>query len=112
MITNNKITYYHKTLDSNKLEVWNRYIFNDVWVFGGKGSSVNSGYENSNNVNVRIPIEKIKDMNLFKIGDIIAIGTHGNITKQSDLQGKEFYNITTININNFGNNPHIHLGGQ
>lgn len=33
MITNNDITYYHKTLDENKLPKWNKYVLEDVWAF-------------------------------------------------------------------------------
>lgn len=109
MITNKSITYYHKTLDANKLEKWNKYIFKKVWAFGGKGSSLNAGYENANDINVRIPMEYVSNNNIFNIGDIIAIGVQPEIEKQSDLKGKEFYNVTSININDFGNNPHIHL---
>lgn len=112
MITNKAITYYHKTLNENKLEQWTKTVFENVWVFGGKGSSINKGYDNANDVNVRIPMELVENTDLFKIGDIVAIGIQGNITKQSDLKGIEFYNITSININNFGNNPHVHLGGR
>lgn len=112
MITNKAITYYHKTLDNNKLEQWTKTVFDNVWVFGGKGSSINKGYDNANDVNVRIPMELVKNIDLFKIGDIVAIGIQGNITKQSDLKGIEFYNITSININDFGNSPHVHLGGK
>ena len=113
MITNNSMTYYHKTLNKNtKLEEWERHFFNNVWVFSGKGSNINNGYENANNMNVRIPMEYVNDIKIFSIGDIVAIGEQGNITSQSDLNGKEFYNVTSINVNFFGNNPHVHLGGQ
>ena len=112
MLTNGSITYYHKTLDENKLPIWNRYIFKRVWHFGGKGSSVNKGYENANDVNIRIPSEEVIDTTIFAIGDIIAIGMQSEISKQSDLQGKEFYNVTSITINEYGNNPHVHLGGK
>ena len=112
MITNGSITYYHKKLDNNKLPVWNRYVFEDVWHFGGKGSSINKGYENANDVNIRIPMEYVEDKNIFAIGDIISIGIQSEISKQSDLQGKEFYNVTSITINEYGNNPHVHLGGK
>ena len=112
MITNKSVTYYHKTLDNNKLPVWTRYVFKDVWTFGGKGSSINKGYENVNDVNVRIPMKYVKNKDIFTIGDIIAIGVQQDIEKQSDLQDTEFYNVTSININDFGNNPHIHLGGK
>lgn len=113
MITNNVITYYHKIFNKNtKLEEWDRTFFNNVWVFAGKGSSINKGYENANDMNVRIPMEYVEDTSIFHIGDIVAIGEHPSISKQSDLEGKEFYNVTSVNINNFGNNQHVHLGGK
>ena len=112
MTTNKSITYYHKELDNNRLEKWNKYVFRNAWVFGGRGTGINKGYENANDVNVRIPMEYVKDKSIFKIGDIIAIGIQNNITKQSDLQNIEYYNVTSININDFGNNQHIHLGGR
>ena len=113
MITNNAITYFHKTLNpQTRLEEWNKYSFNNVWVFGGKGSSINRGYENANDVKVRIPIKLVNDTSIFQLGDIVCIGEQDDISKQSDLKGKEFYNITSKNINSFGNNPHIHLGGK
>ena len=113
MITNNKITYYHKILNNTThLEEWSKVVFTNVWLFGGKGSSINVGYENANDVNVRIPMEYIQDKSIFQIGDIIAVGEQPDIFKQSDLNNKEFYNVTSININDFGNNPHVHLGGK
>ena len=113
MITNKTITYYHKTLNTaTRLEEWTKTIFTNAWVFGGKGSSINKGYDNANDCNVRIPMEYISDVSIFSIGDIIAIGSQEDITKQSELKGTEYYNVTSININNFGNNPHIHLGGK
>ena len=113
MITNNKITYYQKRLDNNsKIEKWTRYVFDNVWAFGGKGSSLYKGYIDANDVDIRIPMKYVEDKKLFKVGDIIVIGEHGNIEKQSDLANVEFYNIKSISINDFGNNPHVHLGGK
>lgn len=112
MITNNKITYYKKGLDENRLETWTRYLFTDVWVFSGKGSSINKGYENANDINVRIPMKYVEDETIFNIGDIIVVGEQPEITKQKDLVGTEFYNVTSINVNDFGNNSHVHLGGK
>ena len=115
MITNASLTHYHKTLDkTTRLEKWIRYNYENVWWFGGKGSSINKGYENANDVNVRIPYDKNDiDINNLAIGDIIVKGTlNTDITTQQDLKNYEVYNITSINDNNFGINPHIHLGGK
>ena len=115
MITNASLTHYHKTIDyETRLEKWIRYNYENVWWFGGKGSSINKGYENANDVDVRIPYGKNDiDISNLAIGDIIIKGTlDTNITTQQDLNSYEVYNITSINDNNFGINPHIHLGGK
>ena len=112
MITNKAMTYYKKGLDNKKLETWQKYVFNNVWLFGGKGSSTNKGYENANDVDVRIPMEYVEDTSIFAVGDIIAVGVQDNINKQSDLVNIEYYNVRSVNVNDFGNNPHIHLGGK
>ena len=115
MIINASLTHYHKTLDeTTRLEKWIRYNYENVWWFGGKGSSINKGYENANDVNVRIPYDKNDiDIGNLAIGDIIVKGTlDTDITTQQDLKNYEVYNITSINDNNFGINKHIHLGGK
>ena len=115
MITNASLTHYHKTIDNEtRLEKWIRYNYDNVWWFGGKGSSINKGYENANDVDVRIPYDKNNiDISNLAIGDIIIKGTlKTDINTQQDLSNYEVYNITSINDNNFGINPHIHLGGK
>lgn len=115
MITNASLTHYHKTIDNEtRLEKWIRHNYDNVWWFGGKGSSINKGYENANDVDVRIPYDKNNiDISNLAIGDIIIKGTLGiDITTQQDLKNYEVYNITSINDNNFGINQHIHLGGK
>ena len=115
MIINASLTHYHKTLDeTTRLEKWIRYNYDNVWWFGGKGSSINKGYDNANDVNVRIPylLNNINIANI-QIGDILVKGDLAtDITTQQDLVGYEVYNITSINDNNFGINRHIHLGGK
>ena len=115
MIINASLTHYHKTIDNKtRLEKWIRYNYENVWWFGGKGSSINKGYENANDVNVRIPYDKNDiDISNLAIGDIIVKGTlNTDITTQQDLKKYEVYNITSINDNNFGIDKHIHLGGK
>ncbi len=117
MITNSSLTIYHKDgLDvATHLERWTRYNYDNVWFFGGKGASINKGYDNANDVEIRIPYSKNSDLDItnFAIGDIIVQGTlNTNIETQDDLSNYEIYNITSIKNNNFGNNQHIHLGGK
>ena len=117
MITNSSLTIYHQNgLDeTTHLETWKRYTYDKVWFFGGKGASVNKGYDNANDVEVRIPYDQNKGLDIkdFAIGDIIIQGTLDlDINTQQDLIDYLIYNITSIKDNKFGNNQHIHIGGK
>lgn len=117
MITNSSVTIYHMNgLDTTThLETWVRHNYSNVWFFGGRGASIDKGYDNANDVEVRIPYDQNSGLNIndFAIGDIIIDGTlELNINSQEDLQGYLTYNITSIKNNNFGNSQHIHLGGK
>lgn len=114
MITNSSLTIYHKDgLDvSTHLEKWTRYNYDKVWYFGGRGASINKGYDNANDVEIRIPYGNL-DITKFALGDIIVKGTLDfDINTQKDLKNYDIYNITSIKNNTFGNNPHIHIGGK
>ena len=117
MITNSSLTIYHQNgLDlTTHLEKWERHNYSNVWFFGGKGAGINKGYDNANDVQIRIPYSKNSGLNIndFAIGDIIVQGTLDlDINTQQDLSNYLIYNITSINNNNFGINQHIHLGGK
>lgn len=117
MITNSELTIYHRSgLDlTTHLEKWTRYNYENVWFFGGKGASINKGYDNANDVQIRIPYSKNNGLNInnFAIGDIIVQGSlDQDIDTQQDLSNYLIYNITSINDNKFGKNQHIHLGGK
>ena len=117
MVTNSSITIYHMSglNETTHLEKWTRYNYNKVWFFGGKGAGINKGYDNANDVQVRIPYNQNSGLNIndFAVGDIIVEGTlNTDIETQEDLSNYQIYNITSINNNNFGNNQHIHLGGK
>ena len=115
MITNTSLTIYHKGYDeTTRLEKWIRFNYKNVWFFGGKGASINKGYDNANDVDIRIPYNENEiDINNIQIGDILVKGDIAtDIITQTDLKDFEIYNITSINNNNFGNNPHIHIGGK
>lgn len=115
MITNSKLTIYHKTINyETRLEEWTRFNYDKVWLFGGKGAGIDKGYDNANDIQVRIPYDKNSvDIKNFSIGDII-VGEELelDIITQDDLLDYDIYNITSIKDNNFGNSPHIHLGGK
>lgn len=114
MITNSSLTVYHKGLDENMLETWTRFNYDNAWIFGGKGAGINKGYDNANDVEIRIPYGQNTNLNIgnFSIGDIVVPGTlTTDIITQQDLT-VDFYNITSITNNTFGNSQHIHLGGK
>ena len=116
MLANSDMTLYHKVHDAEtRLEKWKRYYIKNVWWYGGKGANTQKGYENANDVQIRIPYEMNENLNIanFNVGDIVCKGNiEKTITNQSELNGVEYYNITAINNNTFGNNAHIHLGGK
>lgn len=117
MLINSSLTIYHMSgLDTTtQLETWTRYNYENVWFFGGKGAGAYKGYDDANDVEVRIPYNANESLNIdnFAIGDIIVQGTLNiDITSQQDLEEYLVYNITSINNNTFGNNKHIHLGGK
>ena len=116
MLVNSDMTLYHKVLDTEtRIEKWERYYIEKVWWYGGKGANTQKGYENANDVQIRIPYEMNENLNIanFNVGDIVCKGNiEKTITSQSELNGVEYYNITAINNNTFGNNAHIHLGGK
>lgn len=116
MICNSKLTIYHQDgLDvATHLEKWRRFNYDNVWFFGGKGASLNKGYDNANDVEIRLPYHLNElDINNFSIGDIIVQGElTQDIATQQDLKNYQVYNITSIKNNNFGNSKHIHIGGK
>lgn len=116
MLTNTDITLYHKGFDEEtRLNKWIRYYYEKAWWFGGKGANTQMGYENANDVQIRIPYESNENLNIadFSIGDIVCKGNiKKTIMSQSELNEIEFYNITAISNNVFGNNQHIRLGGK
>ena len=113
MLVNSSLTVYHKVSDNHDYK-WVRCNYDNRWWFGGKGTSLNKGYENANDVQIRIPydLNPKLDYNNFGIGDILVKGTiKTDITSESDIES-EYYNITSLNNNTFGNNQHIHISGK
>lgn len=114
MITNSSLTVYHHTVENHE-DKWTRHNYNNVWFFGGKGAGINKGYDNANDVEVRIPYDQNNGLDIkdLAIGDILVQGKlETDIETQQDLEDYLVYNITSINNNDFGNSRHIHLGGK
>ena len=113
MISNSDVTIYHKGVDeTTRLTKWTRYNYSNIWFFGSNKASVDKGFDNANSVEIRIPITESINVSNFSIGDIIVQGfLTTDINTQNDLNAYQTYNVTKINYNNFGNNPHIHLSG-
>lgn len=115
MISNCSLTVYHKGFDTeNRIETWTRFNYSNIWWFGGKGAGINKGYENANDVEIRISrLDHNINVDNFSIGDILVKGEiETDINTQQDLEGYEVYNITSIKDNNFGTRPHLHIGGK
>ena len=117
MKTNSSMTLYHKDYNKKtRLDEWIRYPIENVMWQGGKGASINKGYDKANDITVFIPYNKNKELENvpFSIGDIIVKEIiEDNITKQSDLKVNN-YNITTIIDNNYGSSEmkHVQLGAK
>ena len=112
MLVNSSLTVYRKVV-KNREDTWEKHFYKNIWWFGGKGSSLNKGYAEANDVQIRIPydLNPSLDYNNFGIGDILVQGERKDITNEEDIQG-EYYNITSLNNNTFGNNKHIHVSGK
>ena len=114
MLTNSKLTVYHKNIENHKTK-WSKYSYDKVWFFGGKGSSTNKGYENANDCQVRIPYDENLNLDIsnFKIGDILVPQElNDDINNEKDLEKYDYFNITAITDNQYGPNKHIHLSGK
>lgn len=114
MLTNSKLTVYHKTEEDHDYK-WVRHNYEQVWFFGGKGSSTNKGYETANDCQVRVPYDLNSNLDIsdFKIGDILVPQELDiDIDSETDLQEYDYFNITAITNNQHGPNKHIHLSGK
>lgn len=117
METNTGITLYHKRYNTKtRIDEWDRYPIENVMWQGGKGASINKGYEKANDISIWIPYEQNEELETipFTIGDIVVKGIiEDEITKQSDLK-IDNYNITTYINNDYGSfdMQHIYLGAK
>lgn len=117
METNSSITLYHKRYNKQtRMDEWDRYQIDNVMWQGGKGASINKGYEKANDISIWIPYNQNEELDTipFAIGDIIVKEIiEDKIIKQSDLK-IDNYNITTFINNDYGSYDmqHIFLGAK
>lgn len=116
MLKNGGFTLYHKGFNKQlKHEYWTRFNYPQAWFFGGIGARFNIGFDEANDVKARVSYKDYPDLDIknFSIGDIIVKDTlEVDIEKETDLKDYETYKIKSINNNDFGLNPHIHLEGK
>ena len=116
MITNNKVTIYHKSgLDiATRFEKWTRYNYDKVWVFERNSANITNKINNTNNIEIRIPYnENEVNINNLTIGDVIVVGhVELDISTIQDLRNYHTYVIDNITDNKTGNSQHIHIGGK
>lgn len=111
MPTNTDITLYQ----NNKGAFEKKYIEFVMWQ-GGDGYSISKGYENANNIDIWVPINK-NDLSgiVFKAGDIVVKGNVDlKITTEYDLKNYKTYKITEIVENKYGSvdMQHIFIGAK
>ena len=115
MLVNSSLTVYHKVEIDHDYK-WVKYFYENIWWFGGRVSSLNKGYAEANDVQIRIPydLNPSLDYNNFAIEDILVQGEYEDIVSENDLKDLNipYYNITSLNNNVFGNNKHIHVSGK
>lgn len=111
MLTNASATLYRRIYNpQTRLDTWQREFIPAVWWFRSESSSVDAdGLHRADTVTVRIPDISIQ----IKKEDILVKGECDvDIQKPSDLEDVEAIKVMAVNYNNFGDTPHIKVGGQ
>lgn len=115
MKTNTKVTIYHRTVVSLS-PIYTRFVIDNVMWQGGRGSSLNRGLTESNDLKCYIPYENDNLKNvLIEIGDYIVRGEiNENITSKRDLANYDFYTITSKELRDYGSErmKHLQIGAK
>lgn len=115
MITNTKVTIYHRGV-SNHLPTYTKYVVSKAMWQGGHGSALNKGIADSNDITCYIPLENDNLKNVsIAIGDYILRGEiTSNITSKSDLENQDVYTIQTIIYEDYGSDrmQHFKIGAK
>lgn len=110
MLTNTDLTIFHRVHDPvTRLDKWERTYVDAAWWFKDSKATLNTdGLTVADVYYVRIPDTLLvicKDDYLVK-GDCSV-----DMQTVKDLEGYEKTRATTVNINTFGDNPHIKVVG-
>lgn len=114
MITNSKLTIYHKGRDEEtRLEKWTRFNYEYVWTYVTSEGKKNDGYSNSSAIEIRIPYDDNNvDIANIGISDILVVGDiDKDIKTQTDLANYQTFNIVSIIEMRTGLNPHVYIKG-
>lgn len=109
------ITVFHLTYDEEQNEEYVATYFSNVSWQGGIGASLNKGFIESNDVDIRIFHKDNQDLDNKKIyvGDIVA---RGIITKKIKTKSEleEAFNVTSIIPHKRGSiaTNHIYIGAK
>lgn len=110
MLTNTDLTIFHRNYDPvERLDKWEKTYVDSAWWFKDTKSTVTSdGLITADVYYIRIPDTSIvlsKDDYLVK--GICEI----DMQTVKDLEGYEKTKATTVNVNTFGDSPHIKVVG-
>lgn len=111
VITNADVTVYRRIYDpQTRYDSWEREYVPAVWWFKDEQSSVDAeGMHRADNIAIRIPDISVQ----VKKEDIVVKGRcEAEIVTPEDLEGWEYCKVLSVNYNDFGDTPHIKIGGQ
>ena len=108
MITNSDCTIYNR-IRSDDGDTWKRTYIPEVWWFEDTKSSITTeGLKSGDVLTVRIPDISVQ----IRKDDIIIKGNcKTEIKSVKDLDGCEYYKVSSTKYNRFGGNPHIKVVG-
>lgn len=110
MITNTDITIYSRTYNpSTRLDEWKKIYVPEAWWFKDEKAILETdGIRTSDMYTVRITDLNIK----IKKDDYIIKGNcQKEIQTIKDFNEYEIMHVTAVNYNQFGDTPHIKVGG-
>lgn len=110
MLTNTDLTIFHRVHDPvTRFDKWERTYVDAAWWFKDSKATLNiDGLTVADVYYVRIPDTSL----VISKDDYLVKGDCGvDMQTVKDLEGYEKTRATTVNINTYGDNPHIKVVG-